>query len=343
MADKETPKKKPLRKSLTDEQKAVLAKGPVDRTPIQSKMGLRQKVRMFYDLQRLRLQSLGRVLPKAEGAEIQLHEYDLITLNARGQNLLAAEKLALKDVEDHLKDMPFYVNVLSDKTRYKGIGPTMAGVILSEFDIVRSDTPSKMWAFSGLAPQPVKRCKVCFRTLDIVEGALHHGKWKTGKPKIDADGKEIPQKKITCVYDGIPVPANFVIDSGKAARPVKGEKLHYNSFLRSKLAGVLGPILIKCDSPWRSHYDNYKNRWKTAGKGVNDAHRHAAATRYMVKMLLLDIWTEWRKSEGLPVRPSYAEEKLGHVHVGGSGQPPMPEITEDLTPEQQEELRLAVG
>jgi hypothetical protein len=34
----------------------------------------------------------------------------------------------------------------------------------------------------------------------------------------------------------------------------------------------------------------------------------------MVKMMLLEIWTAWREFEGLPVRPSYHEEKLGHVH-----------------------------
>ena len=38
--------------------------------------------------------------------------------------------------------------------------------------------------------------------------------------------------------------------------------------------------------------------------------------RFMIKMLLLDIWKGWRESEGLPVRPSYHEEKLGHKHSG---------------------------
>ncbi len=49
----------------------------------------------------------------------------------------------------------------------------------------------------------------------------------------------------------------------------------------------------------------------------------------MVKMLLLEVWREWRLAEGLPVRPSYHEEKLGHVHGGASvaaaagGSPPV--------------------
>lgn len=339
MATPEKPKKKSLRRTLTDEQKAILTAGPVLRTTQQVKLALRQQVRMFYDLQRLRLQSLGRGQPKAPGAEIILHQYDITTLEARGQNLLVAEKLALKDVEDLLNEMPFYVNVLSDKERFRGIGPTMAGVILSEFDIHRSDTPSKFWAFAGLAPVPVKRCQKCFRTVEKGDLALQytHTKWVSKQPKFDAEGNEVPQKKITCEFDGKPIPDNFIIDSAKAAKPVKGEKLNYNAFLRAKMCGVLGPVLIKCGSPWRVHYDNFKQRWISAGKGINDAHRHAAAIRYMVKMLIAEIWGLWREAEGLPRRLSYAEEKLGMHHVGGTGQKAVP-LEEQLTPEQAAEL-----
>lgn len=48
--------------------------------------------------------------------------------------------------------------------------------------------------------------------------------------------------------------------------------------------------------------------------GKSDAHRHNAAMRAMVKALLVDLWVEWRKLEGLPIVPTYAEAKLGIVH-----------------------------
>jgi transposase IS116/IS110/IS902 family protein len=48
--------------------------------------------------------------------------------------------------------------------------------------------------------------------------------------------------------------------------------------------------------------------------GKSDAHRHLAAMRVMVKAFLVDLYVEWRKLEGLPVFPSYAEAKLGIVH-----------------------------
>lgn len=40
-------------------------------------------------------------------------------------------------------------------------------------------------------------------------------------------------------------------------------------------------------------------------------HRHAMAMRYMIKMFLIDLYTAWRKIEGLEVHPPYAQGKLG--------------------------------
>lgn len=256
----------------------------VTRTPDQSKLALKKKVRLFYDLQRLRLQTQGRTLNRAH--PIDLHEVDQTILEARMKELHTAEKHALGDIHDHLKALPFYTKVLSDKVRYRGIGPTMAGVILAEFRIEREDTASKMWAFAGLAPVNATRCALCHDVL--TELGAH--------PKASK------------------CPGGPTYASGKAMRPTKGEKLPYNAFLKMKLVGVLGPVMLKVGSPWRSFYDDYKHRKQSAGWGKSDGHRHNAAIRYMVKMLLLDIWKEWRAHEGLPVRPSYQEEKLGHVH-----------------------------
>ena len=104
-------------------------------------------------------------------------------------------------------------------------------------------------------------------------------------------------------------------DEGAAAeRPTKGEKLHYNSFLKTKLVGVMGSCLLKANSPWRKFYDDYKHRLKSSGKGMSDGHQNAMANRYMVKMLLQELWIDWRTLEGLPVRESYQEGYLGHAH-----------------------------
>src|SRR5262249_9185001 len=118
-------------------------------------------------------------------------------------------------------------------------------------------------------------------------------------------------------------------------------------FLKTKLAGVLGPSFIKTGSTWRQQYDNYKHRittdpnrikitvneWKAKYKKLKKENPdasisemkefwtrgriHAASNRYMVKMFLAEFWTTWRKMEGLPLTPTYHEGVMGHVHNAG--------------------------
>lgn len=291
----------------------------------QSRAALRKLVHIFYDFQRLRMQTAGRTAPKGKDAEVQLHEVDKAVLDGRAKELHKVEKEALLDIQSHLKTMPFYQEVLSDKATYKGIGPTLAGVILSEFDIYRHDTPSQMWAFAGLAPVQCKRCKHCH----IPCSEDKEGRWKHDFQTGACERKFL-------------APGDMY-SSGKQMRPKKGEKLKYNAWLRSKMCGVMGPCLLKSNSPWRKFYDDYKHRKESAGWGMNAAHRHQAAIRYMVKMLLLDIWTKWREFEGLPVRAPYQEEYLGHVHHSKkdtSVSETDPEV-EMMTPEVEEELKRA--
>lgn len=369
------PKRATRRKTPETAQRADDAEAPVSdervdvteapeqvvRTIEQSRLALKRKVRMMYDLQRLRMQAGGRTLKRPtkpdseERVEIFLHEVDLAILETRTTELRKVEKSALRDVEDHLKTLSFYNDVLSDKIRYRGIGPTMAGVIMSEFDIRRADTVSKMWSFSGLISKPAFRCRKCYtlttedtdgterraqleleRQAAVVE-VMHARSFLTGqlgdehqiaKRKDELDRAIGKAMRLKNEVERIPMgafvhrpkapkgctdplgPAD-VIASGEAQRPTKGVKLPYNSFLRVKLVGVLGPVLIKSGSPWRKVYDDYKLRLQSKGWGKNDGHRHQASIRYMVKMLLMDIHKRWREHEGLPVREPYSVEKLG--------------------------------
>src|SRR3990172_7516887 len=122
------------------------------RTPEQFRLALRRKTRMFYDIQEMRLQAQGRLTKKSPGSEIELHPMDLKRLEARLQDLEATEKNALGDLEDQLEEVAFYTQVIKSNPKYRGLGPRMASVILSSFDIEKEDTVSKMWSFAGLAP-----------------------------------------------------------------------------------------------------------------------------------------------------------------------------------------------
>jgi hypothetical protein len=296
----------------------------------QSMLGLRRKVRFYYDVQEMRLQAQGRLTKKAPGATIELHPRDIVRIQARLQDLEVAEGNALRDLEDHLADMPFYHQVRPNP-QYKGLGPRMWGVVLSSFDIKREDTVSKMWAFAGLAPIPAQRCKQCSVVLaeDAKTGELTHPSFK---------GSVCPLRGT--VMGTTTVPGADCFGSGKAMKPVAGEKLRYNSWLRSKLCGVLGEVLIKLGSQYRKFYDDYKHRKESAGWGVSPLHRHKAAIRYMIKMLLLDIWKEWREFEGLEVRPSYQEQYLGHTHHPSTtrqAEPPPPPL---LDPEVMRQMEI---
>lgn len=98
---------------------------------------------------------------------------------------------------------------------------------------------------------------------------------------------------------------------------IKGEKASFNKRLRAKMCGVLGPSFLKCNSPYREYYDNMKARYENEERWKDETslHRHRAATRYMIKMFLKDLYVAWREIEGLPVREPYAEEYLGKKHI----------------------------
>ena len=129
------------------------------RTAQETRRALGLAVRGFYDRQEMRIQIAGRTKNTAQ--PIQLHAEDVKRFAERAFTLELEEKVALWDVEDILNSIPFYKAVMTDKERFKGMGPTLSAVILSEFDIEKCDTVSKMWAFAGLRPMPAVRCKVC--------------------------------------------------------------------------------------------------------------------------------------------------------------------------------------
>jgi len=314
----------------------------INRTPEQTKLALKRYVHFFYDIQRLRLQCAGRTYQRPDGVNIYLHEVDVAILESRAKGLEKAEKEALSDVAHCLQTIPFYTEILSDKSRFKGIGPTMAGVILSEYDINRYDTVSKMWAFAGLRPMPAYRCKTCHSVMRHKDlNSFEHEPERVFKKKFQKDPEREVAPKKPC-SKGKFVNLDDVYESGMAQRPHKGETLTYNAWLRAKLVGVLGSVLLRVNSPWRKFYDDYKHRKTSAGWGKNDGHRHNAAVRYMVKQLLLEIWREWRTFQGLSVRPPYAEEYLGRKHHAASSTTTAQETrpVDMATPEIEAELAM---
>lgn len=177
----------------------------------------------------------------------------------------------------------------------KGCGEMMAAVILTEIDVNRAETVSKIWQFAGMNPGQVP-------------GKVWKG--KGAKRRLQATDKLV-----------------------RGDRRTEGFVRPYNQFLKDKLLGVLAGCFHKSRSDYLVYYRNYRQRLESAGWGNESknptdpdnpraGHQHLASNRYMIKMFIRDLYEAWRKLEGLPVRCPYQEEYLNHKHGGKGHEPP---------------------
>lgn len=220
-------------------------------------------------------------LKQFKGNEI-ISSYTELVLISQYVDLEKAETKHFKMLERVLQEYKIYTEFLE---KVKGVGPAMAGVIISEIDIHKARHASSIWKYAGLdvAPDGRGRSKKAEHLIDFAY--------------VDKDGKEATRKSIT-----------------------------FNPFLKTKLVGVLASSFLRCgkDNKYAQVYYNTKNRLENhAVYGVSTEtsklHRHNMAMRKMVKMFLVDLYTNWRTIEGLPVSLPYSEAKLGLIH-GGSTQ-----------------------
>jgi len=72
------------------------------------------------------------------------------------------------------------------------------------------------------------------------------------------------------------------------------------------------------DSEYAGVYYDYKHRLENHASHAEKSkgHRHNMAMRYAIKMFLLDLYTVWRRLEGLPMSKPYSEDKLGRAPHG---------------------------
>lgn len=284
---------------------------------------IRTSVRSLYDLQKLRIQCGNRIVasfrdklginpsqpeedvPDGENILKMLRaEYKLIADGVKKitraykpqsniltnlgeikliesyERQMAAEESHAKLIEYELANYPIYTQFLSE---IRGVGPMMAGVIISEIDIRKCNSISALWAYCGLDV-------VVTETEDgevREEGRCRKAHHLVQKTYMDRDGNTKETRGIT-----------------------------FNPFLKTKLVGVLGSVFIKLGGKYRDIYDGYKHRLQNHPKHADKSkgHIHNMAVRYMIKEFLADLWTKWRILEGLSVRPRFSEEKLGIIH-----------------------------
>lgn len=187
--------------------------------------------------------------------------------------LRAAEDGMFKTIGLALKQYPIWRAFLEG---IKGVGPAMAGVIISEIDISKAKYSSSLWKYAGLdvAGDGAGRSR---RKEHLVEREYEN-----------KDGEKALRKGITF-------------------NPFLKTKL---------IGVLGGSFLRAGDNKYSRIYRDYKTRLENHSKHKDKSKgwRHNMATRYMIKQFLVDLYTAWRELEGLPVAPPYAEEKLGIEH-----------------------------
>ena len=274
-------------------------KKKLNKPTAQDVLAVRLLVRAREDFQHQRKRMDNRMGRKADGTAQNITERAIAVSDANlFHGIAEVARQQEKDIEKNLKKLlkrfPIYTEWLLN---VKGVGTIAAAQIIGNIDIHKATTVSKIWQYCGLNP-------------GMVEGKKRV-KNPDGSFQLIPAGKMIRGDKLT---------AGFVAP--------------FNKNMRIALCGVLADGFIKAQAPYAmEHYYPYKERLansekmtteireagakpeELAWKDAKIGHRDRAAKRKMIKAFLADLYTAWRTLEGLPVRPPYQEEYLGHKHA----------------------------
>ena len=220
-----------------------------------------------------------KIFPKMKtfkGTEL-ISSYTELCLLEQYESLESQEAQHFRRLGGALEAFPIYTEYLE---KIRGVGPAMAGVIISELDPHKAHYASGFQKYCGLDV-----------VLENKDGAIvGHGRSKKKEDLVDwtytdKEGKEQVRKGIT-----------------------------FNPFVKTKLVGVLAGSFIRLgNNKYETLYRGYKNRLENMPEHAEKTkgHRERMAKRYIIKIFLIDLWTNWRKIEGLPVTEPYHSAKLG--------------------------------
>jgi hypothetical protein len=209
-----------------------------------------------------------------KGTEV-ISDYTELCLIAQYVDLELEESRHFSRLGNILKDYPIWTEFLEG---VKGIGPAMAGVLISEIDIHKAKYPSCLWAYCGL---------------DVAPDGKGRSRRKEHLVEVDYTDKEgNPAKRVGITFNP------FV-------------KTKVTGVLAPCLIRSANPKYGKI-------YRDYKHRIANMPVHAEKTpkHRDNMARRYMAKRFLVDLYIAWRTLEGLEVHPEYSEGKLGIVHTG---------------------------
>ena len=289
-------------------------------------ISVRNSASFLYDLQKFRIATGNRArLDPTRGPEESrpaLDEVDQKFLGAMEDQLEELEKQALSHIAKRLKGIDIYDKWL---VHQRGVGPTMAAVLLSCFRIEVEECVSQMWSYCGLgvasdgqAQRRVKGAKAGFnpwlksKMVKVLADAMIKAY------SLDEAGEYIVKRKDKVLFRATdanaPFPWRSYYDNRKHYR-----RSHQIKCMLCEGHGHLGKVAGKVVGMPQGEKTEVCSNCNGQGVGPwgrSDAHRDADARRYMIKMFLIELHKRWRESLDLSVRPPYHEAKLGHIHGG---------------------------
>jgi hypothetical protein len=140
------------------------------------------------------------------------------------ERMLEAEAIHEKAIKSELELIPIYTEWLSG---VRGVGPLMAGVIISEIDITKCNSIAALDKYCGL---------------DVL---------------VYEDENGVTREEGRCRKKHHLVPKQYTNRDGDVINTVG---ITFNPFLKTKLVGVLGGVFCKLGGDYKKVYDDYKHR-----------------------------------------------------------------------------------
>ena len=241
---------------------------------------IRYLVKTRDNVQKTRIQMSNRLSKRSDGTDQKvvndnLSVEDIFDLVDVKESLESIERRLEYKILKELKGVPIYDDFLKD---VKGVGTVIAAVIISEIDITKADTVSKIWQYAGLNP-----------------GMRYGRKWSSGQGSYETDYLVRGDR----VTKGYLSPYNCYLKS-------KLVKILSDCFIRNN--SPYRKIYDDCKQELEVSERLVQGKdiaWKDESKG----HRDAYARRKMVKEFLKDLYVKWRTLEGLPVKEPYRKRE----------------------------------
>lgn len=178
---------------------------------------------------------------KFKGGEL-ISDYAELVLVEQYMSLLRAEERQFDSLVKVMTGIPIYDDFLKD---CRGVGPAMAGVLLSEIDITKAEYSSSLWKLAGLDVITLGRYVNANGDTKIVPAREIEAHFDlTPDAKFLAEGKY----EVEFFTEGRSRKEHALVDRpyvNKDGKDATRRSITFNPFLKTKLIGVLGTSFLR--------------------------------------------------------------------------------------------------